>query len=490
MNQPRGKAKIVPPEPDRLFLPFQQRWIDDTSRLKLMEKSRQIGVSWSTGYAAVERTAPKENRNDQWVSSRDDIQARLFLEDCKRFAGILNVAARDLGALVLDDDKKISAYVLHFANGRRIHSMSSNPDAQAGKRGGRVLDEFALHPDPRKLYSIAYPGITWGGQLEIVSTHRGSANFFNELVEDVKHRGNPKGFSLHTVSLQNALDQGFLFKLQQALPAGDERLAMDEGEYFDFIKSGCASEEIFLQEYMCVPADDEGAFLSFDLIAGCEYRGGEAWQLFADGMLADGRKPTELYVGVDVGRTRDLTVIWVIERIGAMLFTRAVICLQNMTFSEQEAHLYEIMALPAVRRCCIDDTGLGMQLAERAQEKFGTYRVEPVRFTANVKEALAYPVRAAFEDKSIRIPHDDKIRADLRAIRKTTTAAGNIRFLAESGPDGHSDRFWALALAKHAAANPAVEYAYHPVRRAGRMDAEDNRPVKVTAGLGRCGGLW
>jgi phage FluMu gp28-like protein len=122
-------------------------------------------------------------------------------------------------------------------------------------------------------------------------------------------------------------------------------------------------------------------------------------------------------------------------------------------------------------------------------EKYGTYRVEPVRFTAQVKEALAYPVRAAFEDKSVKIPHDDKIRADLRAIRKTTTAAGNIRFLAESGPDGHSDRFWALALAIHAASDPAVQYAYHPVRRAGRND-EDNRPVKVTAGLGRCGGLW
>jgi phage FluMu gp28-like protein len=488
--QQRGRAKIVPPQPDRLFLPFQQRWIDDLNRLKLMEKSRQIGVSWSTGYAAVERTAPRENRNDQWVSSRDDIQARLFLEDCKRFAGILNVAAKDLGAQVIDEEKKISAYVLHFANGRRIHSMSSNPDAQAGKRGGRVLDEFALHPDPRKLYSIAYPGITWGGQMEIVSTHRGSANFFNELVEDVKHRGNPKGFSLHTVSLQNALDQGFLFKLQQALPDGDERLAMDEAEYFDFIKSACASEEIFLQEYMCVPADDEGAFLTFDLIAGCEYRGAEPWQMLSDGtMLDDGRKPSELYVGVDVGRNRDLTVIWVLERIGAMLFTRAIICLQNVTFSDQEAHLYEVLDLPAVRRCCMDDTGLGMQLAERAVEKFGAYRVEPVRFTANVKEALAYPVRAAFEDKSIRIPHDDKVRADLRAIRKTTTAAGNIRFLAESGPDGHSDRFWALALAMHAAASPAIEYAYTPVPRAGREE-DDRRPVKVTAGLGRGKGLW
>src|SRR3546814_8773136 len=49
----------------------------------------------------------------------------------------MDVAARDLGEVVLDPKEKHSAYVLRFPNDRRIHSMSSNPDAQAGKRGGR-----------------------------------------------------------------------------------------------------------------------------------------------------------------------------------------------------------------------------------------------------------------------------------------------------------------------------------------------------------------
>ena len=147
-----GAAKIIPSNPQAVFLPYQSRWIKDRSRLKLMEKSRQIGHSWSTAYAADERTAEVGAKWDQWVSSRDDLQARLFIEDCKKFAQVLHVVAEDFGERVIDDEKKISAYVLNFANGRRIHSMSSNPDAQAGKRGGRILDEFALHPDPRKLW--------------------------------------------------------------------------------------------------------------------------------------------------------------------------------------------------------------------------------------------------------------------------------------------------------------------------------------------------
>ncbi len=170
-----------------------------------MEKARQIGLSWSSAYACVERSAAQGARYDQWVSSRDDLQARLFIEDCKTFAGILNIAAQDLGEVVLDPKGRISAYVIEFSSGKRIHSMSSNPDAQAGKRGARLLDEFALHPDPRKLWSVAYPGITWGGQMEVISTHRGSHNFFNQLVREVREGGNPKQISLHRVTLQDAL---------------------------------------------------------------------------------------------------------------------------------------------------------------------------------------------------------------------------------------------------------------------------------------------
>lgn len=434
-----------------MFLEFQRRWIDDVSRLKLMEKSRQIGVSWSTAYGCVERTAPAEARHDQWVSSRDEIQARLFLEDCVKFARLLNAGAEYLGLQVIDPDRKISAYVLQFVNGKRIHSMSSNPDAQAGKRGGRVLDEFALHPDPRKLYSIAYPGITWGGQMEIVSTHRGSANFFNELVQEIKHKGNPKSFSLHRVTLQDALDQGFLWKLQQVLPADNPIQEMDEQGYFDFIRSGCADEEQFLQEYMCLPADDEGAFLTYDMIARCEYKMDERWEMDSLGRF-EGRTMSELYVGVDVGRNHDLTAIWVLERINGRFFTRLLMELRGVSFSSQEAELYALLDLPMVRRCCIDSTGLGMQLAERAVEKYGS-KVEGVRFTGPVKEALAYPVRAQFEDLGVKIPHNNRIRSDLRAVRKTTTAAGNIRFDADRGTNGHADRFWALALAIHAAGN-------------------------------------
>lgn len=464
-----GAARIIPANPDAIFLPYQGRWIADKSRLKLMEKSRQIGISWSTAYAADERTAKSGAKNDQWVSSRDDLQARLFIEDCKLWAGIMNMVAKDLGEIVIDDKAKITAYVLEFASGRRIHSMSSNPDAQAGKRGGRILDEFALHPDPRKLWSIAYPGITWGGSMELISTHRGSNNFFNQLIREIRENGNPKKISLHTITLQGALEQGFLYKLQQALPADDDTQGMDEAEYFDHVRSGCADEESFLQEYMCQPADDNSAFLEYDLIASCEYGGQERWEYTLEKLeAARGR----LYAGIDIGRVKDLTVMWIFELLGDVLYTRHVVELRNMKKPDQEAVLWPLIAL--MQRTCIDRTGLGIGWVDDAQKKFGEYRVEGVTFTPAVKEALAYPVRGKMEDKKLRIPYNPHVRADLRAVKKETTAAGNIRFTAERSENGHADRFWALALGIHAATNPAAPIEYQGVPKRGADSGRDD----------------
>lgn len=445
----KGNAKRIPKDPDAIFLPFQSKWIMDDSRLKLMEKSRQIGLSWSTAYACNERTSLQGARHDQWVSSRDDLQARLFIEDCKHWAKIMNMAAKDLGEVMLDEKNRISAYVLEFTSGKRIHSMSSNPDAQAGKRGGRVLDEFALHPDPRKLWSIAYPGITWGGNMEVISTHRGSHNFFNQLIREVRESNNPKSISLHRVTLQDALDQGFLYKLQQMLPADDERQAMDEAAYFEFVRSGCADEESFQQEYMCNPADDDVAFLEYDLIATAEYPASANWQQI------EGRR---LFCGVDIGRKKDLTVLWVVEQLGDVLYTRHIERMKNMRKSDQEKILYPWFE--KAERICIDYTGLGIGWGDDAQDKFGEHKVECVTFTARVKEALAYPIKGRMEDRTLRIPHDPKIRADLRMVTKQTTAAGNIRFTAERTPDGHADHFWALGLAVHAASQSGMVIDY------------------------------
>jgi phage FluMu gp28-like protein len=457
-----GKCRIFPnPRDDGSeprFCLFQRDWVLDTHRKKIAEKSRQIGWTWCSAYAVDRRHSLAGYPLDTWATSRDEIQSLLFVEDAKKFAKILQIGAEDLGQIVLDE-KDNSARVLRYANETRLFSMSSNPDAQAGKRGNRLADEFAVRKKPedvQKLFEIMSPGATWGGMMEIFSTHRGSKNYFNTLIEEVKHKGNPKKFSLHTVTLLKALQQGLLYKLQSKLAAidpTDDRLDMDEQAYFEDVRNGMPDEESFQQEFMCVPADDATAFLDYQMITACEYQPADKWD----------RLTGKLYVGVDVGREHDLTVIWVLEKIHDTFYTRKVIELKKTRFAEQEAILYPILALPNMVRCCIDNTGIGRQFAERAQEKFGTYKVEPINFTVGSKEEMAYPVRAAFEEGRIRIPEDKNIRADLRSIKKIQSTGDHVRFAADRGKNGHADRFWSIALAMLAGKSPPVEYGYERV---------------------------
>lgn len=428
----------------KYFLPYQIAWINDGSALRIMEKSRQIGISYASAFDVVLKASAKGARLDVWISSRDDTQAKLFLEDCKNWAQILSIAAKDYGEVVFDRANGFSAYVLEFANGRRIHSLSSNPNAMAGKRGHVVLDEFALHQDQRLLYRIAKPVTTWGGTLSIISTHRGAQTVFNEIILSYKEQGNPMGWSLHTVPLQRAVDEGLVRKINEKTGKNESN-----ADYLARIRAECLDEEQWLQEYCCIPADESSAFITYDMITGVEDQALRLLNLTQLEEYCLEHSNCALYVGVDVARKTDLFVMDVGERLGDVVHDRARVELQGKTFSEMQADLYRVLRLPQVKRACLDATGLGMQLAEQARERFG-WKTEPVTFTNVVKEELAFGLRSDFEDKRLRMVRDDKLRADLRGIKKSTTAAGNIRFEGESA-DSHCDRFWAKALRQSAA---------------------------------------
>src|SRR6185369_15343176 len=219
------------------------------------------------------------------------------------------------------------------------------------------------------------------------------------------------------------------------------------------LRAECIDEEQWLQEYCCVPADESSAFITYDLITSCEepelalleFAQLEAWLQSP----ANRQRPPSLYLGVDVARRKDLCVLDLGEKAGDVVWDRMRLELQGRTFSEIELELYRLLRLPRVKRACIDATGMGLQLAERAAERFG-WKVEPITFTASLKEELAFGLRADFEDRRLRISSSEALRADLRGVRKEITSSGNLRFRGES-EDSHCDRFWAKALRQHAA---------------------------------------
>jgi phage FluMu gp28-like protein len=158
----------------------------------------------------------------------------------------------------------------------------------------------------------------------------------------------------------------------------------------------------------------------------------------------------ELFLGFDVARKKHLSVIYVLEKSEGAYSARHLRVMKNVPWSEQESALWELLALPGMRRACIDASGLGDQLTERARERFGS-KAEAVKFTGAVKEDLAISLEKAFQDMSLLIPKDGQQRESLHSVRKVVTSAGNTRYDAAETEAGHGDHFWALALALHAA---------------------------------------
>ncbi len=154
-----------------------------------------------------------------------------------------------------------------------------------------------------------------------------------------------------------------------------------------------------------------------------------------------------LYVGMDIGRRKDRTVIWIDEVIGDVAFARGVIRLERTPFEQQYTVLEGVLQHPRLRRCSIDETGIGMMLAERAQTKFGC-KVEPVTFNLQTKQDMSVRVRHRFEEKLDKIPENTPwIERSLAAVKREATGSGALRFDAARTAEGHADEYWAKALA-------------------------------------------
>lgn len=428
------------------WLPTQQRWIDSKARFKLMAKCRRFGGSYANNFSVVLKTGRKGNIFDAWIGSRDLLAARLSINDCKFFTRVAKVAAKDAQECFIDDDRKLKAFEIELGNERFIRGLSSSPDAFAGKQGWMTLDEFALHKEPRQLYGIVQPALTRGGSLSIISTHRGTANFFNELVKEVKEKGNPKRFDYFEVNIEQAVREGLWIKIKQTLKdnqVDDERLPWGDDEFLQSLRSECATEEMWRQEYMCQPCDDSAALLTWEEITAATLTSA---QMAALTIPADAPR----FAGMDVGRHNHPSVYWQWALVNGLYIEEEVTPLHKMDFAAQEAFFIGKVQAPNVKRAAIDATGLGMQMAENAV-KACPGKVLPVTFNQHIKLEMAVKAKRKFQDRVVRLSDTTKHHYELYSIKQKAGHGDSIVITSEAGlTDGHADYAWAAFLGLHA----------------------------------------
>ncbi len=428
--------KLKPSRSKAILLPYQRAWLNDRSPKKIWLAARQVGKSFALSMEAV--VEGLERKCNNLILSSSERQSREVMQKVFSHLRYLKVRSSELIAA-----EKASKEEAGLPNGSRIISLPANPDTVRGFSGNVFLDEFAFHRDADSIWRAMYPTVTRGYKVRISSTANGKNNMFYRVWTE-------SDFSKHETSIYEAKEQG---------------LDVD----IDALRRGISDPDAWAQEYECRFVDEATAFITYEMITGCEDEGATVGAGFprpnptanAGAETAPLHNGGEFYLGMDVARKGDLTIFWLWERVGDVFWTRMVKEMRNAPFAAQRDFLYGLITDIRPRRACIDATGLGAQLAEEAITRFGRV-VEAVTFTAKVKEDLAVTLRRRFEDRQVRIPADREIREDIHSVKKFTTSAGNIRFDAERTELGHADRFWAAALGVHAGsglrAGPAMEF--------------------------------
>ncbi|MBI5410162.1 MAG: terminase [Nitrospirae bacterium] len=408
--------------------PYQKKWLLDPARFKEGRWARQTGKSFACGAGVV--LDSRETDRNKWVCiSSGERQVKEFMEKVRLHAEITEKALswyEETYGYMNDEGQKEEYKVTEcrLKNGSRIIGVPANPDTARGYSANIYLDEFSVHKNSRELWAAIFPIVSRGYKLWITYTPKGKQNKAYDVSKNDL-------FSHHVVDIYEAVRQGCPHDIEA-------------------LKAGTDDPDLWAQEYEVQFLDEATAFITYDMINEVEHDKAGLPELYVNG---------QVYVGMDIGRRRDLTVLWVLEKVGDVLWTREVVTMLRASFSAQEQEVDRIWKQYRPLRLCMDQTGMGEKFVEDLQKKYSS-RIEGVLFSALVKLDLANTLRRKFEDKLLRIPIHRDIRDDIHSVKKVTTSAGNIRFDVERTENSHADRFWALALAIHAANNPSgpIEY--------------------------------
>ncbi len=494
-------------DPEAVLLAYQERWIGDKAKIKVIEKSRRIGLSYSEALDAVLHAASKSGANVYYISFDKDMTEG-FIQDCATWAKVFNEACSEIQSesIIDNEDRQIITYKIDFDSKNKIQTLASTPRKLRSKGRPKewlIIDESGFVDDQKDLLKAAIAMTMWGGEIHIISTHNGEENPFNELVNDI--RKGKKKYSLHRVTLDEALADG-LYKRMCAV-IGNEWSLEAEYEWREGLIADYSPNED--EELFCIPSMGGGAYLSRVLIEKnmhdvpmIRFNGTKSFNLAPEPVrraemqdwindhvmpLVKGLDPLRRHVfGMDFARSGDMTDIAPLE-IGEMLNETApfLVEMHNVPHKQQEQVLFAIADnLPRFSGGAIDAGGNGSYIAESATDRYGSV-IEEIKFTENWYRENMPKFKAMFEDGLIKIPRHDDIMEDLRALQIVNGVARIPKGKTDQKRQRHGDSAIAYALANYAA---RIEYAPFEFETIGSRTMTNDHHSITETGFGTVGG--
>lgn len=432
----------------------------------VISNSRSNGAEFALKAAAVLGAIRQGVELESAEHTLDEGTAREFEVEAEDFTCLLRV--RFSGE---EDGRSITKTA-------RILVLAASERTARGFSGDLILDEFAFHQNARKMWAAAEPIVSSQTLYlcRIASTHNGKGSLFNRWIVNGT-------FPVHSVTRTRAW-----------LEAKDDPIApllikSLRSKTLKLITPQEAEEEAdnradYRQNYENDPNSEGGQLLTEELIvrarglAAAFVKDDQAWSagtLARLRKLADAR--AQLYVGADLGRVRDSTLVSVFSLEGLNRVQVAVLKMRG-PLDRQREEFQRLMDLGSViARLNLDMTGIGAQMYDELYRQYGSrvmgtnfsttvpLRVEEMverkggAHTMKVTERMALDLLTSFQSGRIWLPagHSEQERS-LLIPERVVTSSGAVQVAAERGKDDegrpdHAEYFWALALAEAAVRN-------------------------------------
>ena len=426
-----------------IFLPYQKKWLEDRSDLKIIEKNRRCGISWTDSADSVLDAAPAQAWTNTYYMSFNKDNCRQYIEDAGEWAKKLGFAASEIieseEPLLDDEDKSITTYRITFASGAEIMGLPGVSRSLRSKQGNVVIDEAAFFDDLDSVLQAAKALVMWGGRIRVISTHNGDDNPFNILIKNIRS-GKEKEWSLHRITFREAMAQGLYKRIclkqgRKWTPEADKEF-MDKmyriygdnpDEELDVIPRA-SGDRYFgrgLLEHATADADsyDMRRLECSDsfLHKSESFKNREVEKFFNQEVRPVlGALEGQVFGGNDFGRSGDLTTYWFAEEVSkTQLAVRLIVEIKNAPFEQQQLFNDYVTDWLSERKkfggLAIDSRGNGQQIGEHAMLRHPGASIQVMETNAWYAK-YGTDLHGLMESGDFTVPDDETIKADFALV--------------------------------------------------------------------------
>lgn len=458
---------------------WQDDFIKNRSRYISLLKSRQTGFSFVVALKGlVKALDPARTQYTKQFVSYNEEDAKEKIRYAIQFYE--SIPSRHKKKLVHSNATMLEFEDVGGKTTSRLISLPCRPPR--GKNGDVCLDEFAIYLPrlSKEIYTAASFCTLRKGCIEVGSSPLGTIGKFYEICTD---RENYPAYDRYFIPWWYTdvmcKDVRGAIKLAKDMETAERVMKFGTDRLISLFKNSLLED--FQQECECIFIDSSASYISLELILAntpgrrdediprnfekdedyYEAKRDVEIHCFrkADELILNynpDKHGTPLFMGLDIGRTTDATVFYVIGLFNGK--KRSVLRheMRNADFDSQEAVLNRLMENLPIYRCCIDDGGIGRMLAENAKKRYGE-RAELYNFNLSSKEILAMGVKTGLERREYELDNDREFHAEIHSIKRAPSSGGSFRYDAERNERGHADSFWAWALASYAMDGKKIE---------------------------------